>query len=92
MKNLKIKSLTVICVVLVNVFICGCESSVESENSRDTSDNYSIVELDGCEYIECDYGIFDQRVYSLTHKGNCKFCAKRMNSKDLKHDKQKLIK
>ena len=31
-----------------------------------------IHTIDSCEYIECDYGMLDQRVYSLTHKGNCK--------------------
>jgi hypothetical protein len=34
--------------------------------------------IDSCEYIEYDYGITDDsRVYTLTHKGNCKFCKAR---------------
>lgn len=40
-------------------------------------DGYNIKTIDSCEYIEYDYGVFDQRVYSLTHKGNCKYCAER---------------
>ncbi len=39
---------------------------------------YKIYEVDGCEYIGnnvgCTYGFF-------THKGNCKYCAKRNKNK-----------
>ena len=38
---------------------------------RKTVDNYNIVIIDGCEYIEYDKGMNEMRVYSLTHKGNC---------------------
>jgi len=33
---------------------------------------FSTVVIDGCEYIEKDYGILDHRIYGITHKGNCK--------------------
>lgn len=62
--------------MLVAVFLFGCESP-KGESSTDTGKSYTIKVIDSCEYIECDYGIFDQRVYSLTHKGNCKFCLAR---------------
>lgn len=39
--------------------------------------DYIVKTIDSCEYIEYDYGIVEQRVYSLTHKGNCKYCLKR---------------
>ena len=55
--------------------------SPKGESSTDTGKSYTIKVIDSCEYIECDYGIFDQRVYSLTHKGNCKFCAERSLNK-----------
>lgn len=32
-----------------------------------------IVVIDSCEYIQYDV----QNYYAVTHKGNCKFCAKR---------------
>ncbi len=52
------------------IMTIGCQSPQgESETKKD---GYTIKIIDGCEYIECDYGIFDRRVYSLTHKGNCK--------------------
>jgi len=62
--------------LLVAVIFCGC-TSIDGDKIEETDKNYTIKEIDSCEYIECDYGIFDQRVYSLTHKGNCKFCAER---------------
>lgn len=34
-------------------------------------DDWSIVVIDSCEYIEVDMGSNKNRVYSLTHKGNC---------------------
>lgn len=39
--------------------------------------DYVIKVIDSCEYIEYNNGIYDQRVYSLTHKGNCKFCLEK---------------
>lgn len=63
-------------VLLLAVSFVGC-TSPKGESSVDTGKDYSIKVIDSCEYIECDYGIFDQRVYSLTHKGNCKFCLAR---------------
>ena len=34
--------------------------------------DYTIKEIDGCEYIEYRKGSGETAVYSLTHKGNCK--------------------
>lgn len=65
------------CRVLLTLFlftIVGCTTPTGT-SSTDYGKNYVIKIIDGCEYIECDYGIFDQRVYSLTHKGNCKNCS-----------------
>jgi hypothetical protein len=64
-------------VLLIAIIFCGCNLQLENESSETSDDNYVTKVIDGCEYIEYDYGIFDQRVYSLTHKGNCKFCAER---------------
>ena len=63
--------------ILLAVFV-GCEQPI-GESKTETDKNYTIKVIDSCEYIECDYGIFDQRVYSLTHKGNCKFCEDRQH-------------
>lgn len=67
------------CILFLTSTLVSCVSP-EGESVETTESNYNIKVIDGCEYIEFDSGIFDQRVYSLTHKGNCKFCAER-NSK-----------
>lgn len=61
-------------ILILSIFIFGsCQNNrYKPEVSRTTSKNYNIIIIDTCEYIEFDTGIFDQRVYSLTHKGNCK--------------------
>ncbi|GIV43897.1 MAG: hypothetical protein KatS3mg035_1020 [Bacteroidia bacterium] len=76
--NLKLntKSIAFVYAMLVAIFLVGC-TRPKGESSVDTGKDYSIKVIDSCEYIECDYGIFDQRVYSLTHKGNCKYCLAR---------------
>ena len=73
----KTQSIAFAYVLLAVVFLIGCESP-KGESSTDTGKSYTIKVIDSCEYIECDYGIFDQRVYSLTHKGNCKSCLQRL--------------
>lgn len=57
----------------------GCSNPMPP-NSNDPLVKYGdfgIKIIDSCEYIEYDYGLASNRVYSLTHKGNCKFCQKR---------------
>ena len=62
------------------LLMCSCEEP----NVKTSETNFklgsgakkiAIVEIDGCEYLWGNWG------YStvLTHKGNCKFCAKRSN-------------
>ena len=53
------------------VFICSCSPQSKEGNEVTTDGDFNIKVIDGCQYIEYDNGIFDQRVYSLTHKGNC---------------------
>lgn len=51
--------------------LSSCVEDDRPEGSRTTKNNYDIVVIDGCEYIEFDCGYAQCRVYSLTHKGNC---------------------
>ena len=53
------------------LFLLSCTNTPNGESSVQ-KDNYVIKTIDNCEYIEYNEGSFDQRVYSLTHKGNCK--------------------
>nr|WP_317632984.1 hypothetical protein [uncultured Flavobacterium sp.] len=64
-------------VLLVAVIFCGCNPQPKNGSTKTRNGDYITKVIDSCEYIEYDYGIFDQRVYSLTHKGNCKFCVER---------------
>ena len=60
-------------------FILGCMSEpklVIDENDNGWGD-YKVTEIDSCEYIVYDSGVLNQRVYGITHKGNCKFCKSR---------------
>lgn len=77
-----LKSICLLMAVLSATVFCSCDDKVAPRaDGEQGAKNYSIKVIDGCEYIECDYGLIDHRVYSLTHKGNCKYCAER-NSKN----------
>lgn len=67
--------------VILLFFIIGCmpEPKVVTDKNKNGWGNYKITVIDSCEYIVYDDGIFDQRVYGITHKGNCKFCKLRSN-------------
>lgn len=59
--------------------IVGCmpEPKVVTDKNNNGWGNYKITEIDSCEYIVYDSGILDQRVYGITHKGNCKYFKSR---------------
>jgi hypothetical protein len=78
MKTLKFNIKTVILgyASLVLLFFLACE---EPSGKRESHDGYSIIEIDSCEYIEVSSMLGAQQgYYSLTHKGNCKYCNKRI--------------
>ena len=79
MRKLNTKTITAIVAncLLLSVIFCGCNPQPENGSIETSNGDYVTKVIDNCEYIEYDYGLFDQRVYSLTHKGNCKFCAER---------------
>ena len=66
-------------VMLVAVIFCGCELPSGQQQIKvktlTKKDGYSIIEIESCEYIEVSEM---NGYYSLTHKGNCKFCAERI--------------
>jgi hypothetical protein len=61
-------------ILLAIVALSSCEPNPQPKGGSTETINgdYVIKVIDSCEYIEYDFGIFDQRVYTLTHKGNCK--------------------
>jgi hypothetical protein len=55
------------------LFGCGTPSKDVKTNSgvNRIDDNFSVIVVDSCEYI---VGSYDR----MTHKGNCKFCERRV--------------
>lgn len=64
-------------IILISISFCNCTKRGAENVPNGQIGNYNTIEIDSCEYLEYDFWILDQRVYSFTHKGNCKFCYKR---------------
>lgn len=77
MKNLKLSTKTAIVgyTMLVAVIFCGCNPQ-GSENDVNIEKSYEVKVIDNCEYIYVSRRPWSGE-FSLTHKGNCKFCAER---------------
>lgn len=59
--------------LLAAVFFQSCGGA---ENDAHPETSYEIKVIDSCEYIYVSRRPFSGE-FSLTHKGNCKFCAAR---------------
>lgn len=61
-------------VLLVAVIFCGCDTTVSKNptGERYFGSDIEVLAVDSCEYL-----IFASDTRSITHKGNCKFCAER---------------
>jgi hypothetical protein len=64
--------------IILFTTLIGCNPEPEGGSIKTFNGDYVIKVIDSCEYIEYDYGILDNRVYGITHKGNCKFCLERI--------------
>ena len=58
----------------VSIALLSCGNGIIKEKDIGIKD-MKIVIIDSCEYIQYHTYVFE----SITHKGNCKFCAKRNN-------------
>lgn len=60
--------------ILLLTIISTVSCDKQSNSSNKIGNDYTIRIIDGCEYIECEYGYRGTQSYSytLTHKGNCK--------------------
>lgn len=70
----------VILLGVIALAIFGCEQHNPQPIGGATTTkygDYTIKVIDNCEYIEYSAGISESSVYSLTHKGNCKYCRER---------------
>lgn len=72
------KTLTTLLLITL-LYGCDLPRKTPAEMAEPPSSMRSII-FDSCEYVEYDYGLANQHVYALTHKGNCKFCeARKLN-------------
>ena len=62
-------------ILLVMCCFFSC-SPAGSENDTKVKETYEIKVIDSCEYIYVSRRPWSSE-FSLTHKGNCKYCAKR---------------
>lgn len=58
-------------IAMVLLIIAACSREDIPANLEDNP-RFRTITIEGCEYIEFDAGVGHSRVYSLTHKGNCK--------------------
>lgn len=54
------------------MLLSGCAPPKTDDFKSGLPNNFTILEIEGCEYIQYDASSGQARVYSLTHKGNCK--------------------
>jgi|LakMenE01Jun11ns_1017448.scaffolds.fasta_scaffold9958207_2 hypothetical protein len=61
-------------VLLVAVIFCGCDTTVRKNLTGEKyfGSDIEVLVVDSCEYL-----IFASGTRSVTHKGNCKYCAER---------------
>lgn len=62
--------------LILSLFLLSSCSQYDPNRGSNTepAQNYRIVIIDGCEYMEVEDGVpnGNNHIYSLTHKGNCK--------------------
>jgi len=66
------KNLFLVAVVLFSFLVLGCGASPTTDGPKKPSKDYTVVIIGECEYIEFNLGFVVTRIYSLTHKGDCK--------------------
>ena len=77
MKKLNLRKGYALCILLALVLCVGCGNVTEGAgNDKNPERTYRIVEIDSCEYIYISRRPFEGNM-AITHKGNCKYCAKR---------------
>jgi hypothetical protein len=77
MKKLKsIYTNTFLYLPFAAVVFCGCENESNTQVVKEEKlQEYKIIVIDSCEYIE-KYNGYNSGM-NFSHKGNCKFCAER---------------
>jgi hypothetical protein len=66
------KKVLFIIVCAMGIVSCGPKQPIEGSSKSGQIGDYSVITIDGCEYLEYRRGGGESAVYSLTHKGNCR--------------------
>jgi len=61
-------------IILIMLIVGSCAEDTAKSYKKD---GYRVKVIDSCEYIVVDEGLSNNRVYGISHKGNCVFCAQR---------------
>lgn len=74
------KRFVFLCVLLATLTFCACgnvdNNRVQTESlETHVGSGISIITVDSCEYVWVKKGYGG----GLSHKGNCKYCARRVN-------------
>ena len=72
----------IILLALATLIMVGCEQQEAKSKQEQIGYDYSVIIVDGCEYIEKtdEYAIGSRmgtKAGYVAHKGNCRFCAER---------------
>lgn len=68
---------------LISAILMSCTHNPQATSQSDGKQklgDFNIKVIDDCEYIEYSHGFQEYAVYSITHKGNCKFCIERQEN------------
>ena len=60
----------IILLALTALMMMGCDKTVD-EDTKLCEEHYHTIILDSCEYIS------NNKLWDMTHKGNCRFCKER---------------
>ena len=61
---------------LIAILISGCEHKKITYVNSNYDETFRIIEVDSCEYLIGYRG----KMGFLSHKGNCKYCKKRLEN------------
>lgn len=65
-----------LCTLLFSFIFCSCNIKSEKEFADAKEREYTIINIDSCEYIFMSEMPFEGTM-TLAHKGNCKYCIVR---------------
>ena len=81
-KMIKQNILMLLIVAISIMFMAGCSD----EGLEKRAGGLRVVEIDSCEYLVNGFKTLDN--YSITHKGNCKFCEERRKKENNRKDNE----